>query len=160
VAVDAAGQNIFIGDTSDHLVRWLAGPQAGPPGQTGAIGPQGQTCPAGSPGQQGAPGSPGAQGRRGPDAQVTCKTAKAKKGKVKVSCKVTFTAPRATRRARATLSRGRQTYAQGSAAGTELRTLRLRAARPLTRGRYTLTLGITDADGRTATATAKQTIAI
>src|SRR5439155_190425 len=30
VAVDQAGRNVFIADTSDNLVRWLAAPQAGP----------------------------------------------------------------------------------------------------------------------------------
>lgn len=55
VALDSAG-NVVVADAGDDEVRWLAGPQAGPPGGPGT---------GGSPGPGGAPGTAGAPGRDG-----------------------------------------------------------------------------------------------
>ncbi len=51
VAVDASG-NVYIADSADNEIRWLAGPQSGPAG------------PAGSPGIGGVQGSQGPRARR------------------------------------------------------------------------------------------------
>lgn len=55
LALDSAG-NVFVTDAGDNEVRWLAGPQAGPPGVPGS---------GGLPGPGGAPGTGGAPGRDG-----------------------------------------------------------------------------------------------
>ena len=162
VAVDASGRNVFIADTFDRLIRWLAGP----PGDT--VGPPGPTGPSGQPGVPGAPGQPGAQGPpgptgaagpagpagptgprgatgpQGPAGQVTCRNNAA----AKLACELMFqpgtwkVAGTATV-ARATLSRGGRVYARGRA---RLRTQgrRLRVKLELVRrprpGLYRLTL--------------------
>lgn len=56
LALDPAG-SLYVADPGDHVVRWLAGPQAGPPGPPGAGGP------GGAPGPTGVPGPPGRNGR-------------------------------------------------------------------------------------------------
>ena len=76
VAVDAAGQNVFVADSDSDMIRWIAGPQAGP------LGPQGP------------PGAAGPQGPPGKDATATCKVKKAKGTKVKVKCTVAQAASR------------------------------------------------------------------
>jgi hypothetical protein len=179
LAYDAAGQNVFIADTDGHLVRWLAGPQAGPTGPTGPTGPSGSTGPTGAtgatgssggqgpagadgaqggtggPGPQGAAGATGAAGPSGPqgpagrDATVTCKAGKVRGKKVKVTCGVVLKSASA-RAATARLSRNGVTYARGRARNQAM--IRLRAVRPIARGRYTLTTRITNRRGRTAVA--------
>jgi hypothetical protein len=68
VAVDGPG-SVFIADTSNSKIRWLAGPQAGPqggqgtPGTPGNQGPQGPTGPTGPTGPQGPQGAQGAAAR-------------------------------------------------------------------------------------------------
>jgi hypothetical protein len=59
VAVDGAG-NVYVADDSDNRIRWLAGPQAGPPGASGTTGAAGPT------GASGGGGAPGPTGPRGP----------------------------------------------------------------------------------------------
>ena len=138
VAVDAAGHNVFIADTGDHLVRWLAGPQdgiAGPPGPPGPTGPAGPT---------GATGPRGATGPQGPPGQVICRNTAA----AKLACDLMFqpgtwkVAGTATV-ARATLSRGGRVYAHGRARlrtqGRRLR-VKLELARRPRPGLYRLTL--------------------
>jgi len=65
-----AGGDLFFTDTSNHEVRWLAGPQAGPIGATGASSPAGAPGPAGGPGPAGPAGSVGATGPKGPAAKL------------------------------------------------------------------------------------------
>src|SRR5439155_17854237 len=97
-----AARNVLIADSKDELVRWLAGPQAGPPGPTGPGGPTGPKGPKGDPGAQGLPGR---------DASVTCKVKKSKKtGQVKVTCKVKYAGAHALA---ARLIRHGKTYARG-----------------------------------------------
>ena len=61
VAVDPSG-NVFVADANDQEVRWLTGPQAGPPGARGSPGPGAAATPSGP---AGAPGPAGSQGRPG-----------------------------------------------------------------------------------------------
>jgi hypothetical protein len=108
------------------------------PGPAGADGSQGPAGQDGAPGADGATGPTGPQGAPGRDARVTCKVAKPKKGKkVKVTCKVVLSAP-AGAKVSARLMRGGRVYARATGTGS----LRLRAVRRLTRGRYTLRLRV------------------
>ena len=117
---------------------------AAAPGPAGAQGPQGSPGidAKGAPGPAGPAGATGARGPAGRDAKVTCKAAKAKKGKVKVTCSV-----RLVRSARvvARLTRGRTVYASGSARDSG--SVRLRARRAVPAGRYRLTTASTDRAG-------------
>ena len=124
VAVDAAGQNLFVADTEGHEVRWIAGPQAG------LIGP---------------PGTAGPQGPAGKDATATCKVKKAKGRKVKVKCTVAQAAGRSVLSYR--LTRGQRVFAAGRRPvknGESVATLRARRA--IKRGPYTLTLTLDSGD--------------
>jgi FG-GAP-like repeat/Collagen triple helix repeat (20 copies) len=155
-------------DPTDAALANVAGGLSGrgvSPPPPPAPGPQGAAGPAGAAGQDGANGAPGAQGAAGPqgptgsqgpigpqgpagrDAVVTCKVAKPKGGKVKVTCTVKLAA-RAKRIAR--LVRGGKVYAVGRSTGTR-GSLRLRRVRRITRGAYTLRVTITGADGRDVT---------
>ena len=136
VAVDQAGRNVFIADTFDNLVRWLAGPQAGPQG------PQGPQA------GQGPRGAPGPRGRPGRDARVTCKVKKSKKTKkVKVTCKVKYVSSKALA---AELVRHGRVYARGHVGRRGV--VRLHATHALHRGRYTLVVRTRGAHHRTAVA--------
>ena len=133
VAVDQAGRNVFIADTSDNLVRWLAAPQAGPQGPQGGQGPR---------------GAPGPRGRPGRDARVTCKVKKSKKTKkVKVTCKVKYVSSKALA---AELVRHGRVYARGHVGRRGV--VRLHATHALHRGRYTLVVRTRGAHHRTAVA--------
>jgi hypothetical protein len=102
-------------------------PPAGAPGAPGAPGTNGAPGAKGDPGSSGAkgdsgtnglngaagPGGPkGDQGPQGPagkngrDAVVTCKVARARRGKVKVTCTVRFRAGAGSARVRARITRG------------------------------------------------------
>jgi hypothetical protein len=101
------------------------------PGPAGPRGPVGARGPVGPPGR---------------DARVTCSAGKAKKGKVKVTCKVTYVAAKSARTVRGRLSRNGRTYARlsrRSIAGGRVG-LRLRATRRLPAGRYWLVVVTTD----------------
>jgi len=136
VAVDQAGRNVFIADTFDNLVRWLAGPQAGPQG------------PQGPQGGQGPRGAPGPRGRPGRDARVTCKVKKSKKTKkVKVTCKVKYVSSKALA---AELVRHGRVYARGHVGRRGV--VRLHATHALHHGRYTLVVRTRGAHHRTAVA--------
>ena len=136
VAVDQAGRNVFIADTFDNLVRWLAGPQAGPQG------PQGPQA------GQGPSGAPGPRGRPGRDARVTCKVKKSKKTKkVKVTCKVKYVSSKALA---AELVRHGRVYARGRVGRRGV--VRLHATHALHHGRYTLVVRTRGAHHRTAVA--------
>ena len=129
VEVDAAGQNVFVADSENNEVRWIAGPQAGP---TGPPGP---------------PGAAGPQGPPGKNATVSCKVKKTKRGKVKVKCKVAQAASRSVLSYR--LTRGQRVFAAGHRPvnnGKSVATLRARRA--IKRGAYTLTL-VLDSGGQT-----------
>ena len=166
VAVDGAGQNVFIGDTNNQLVRWLAGPQAGQPGATGSTGPTGATGASGATGATGAtgaggatgatgatgptgaPGPAGAKGPPGRNAVVRCRVPRPRRGRVRVNCRVTLVAPAGTVRAR--LSRAGRTYARGRSSGRRRPVnISLRATRRLRPGRYLLTLVVTRGARRT-----------
>jgi hypothetical protein len=81
---------------------------------------------------------------------VTCKPGKVKHGKVKVTCKVSFTAAGSSRAVRARLSRGSRVYAGGrrSVRGGARASVRLTARRGLRAGRYRLLLTFVDGHGR------------
>jgi sugar lactone lactonase YvrE len=122
---------------------------SGTTGPEGAAGPAGETGAAGPAGPQGPQGATGPQGRPGRDATVKCTAGKPKKGKVSVTCKVTFSTPRGARAASARLTRNGVLYARGSstvAAGRDAITLR--AVRPLRAGTYLLTTKVIDERGR------------
>jgi hypothetical protein len=127
------------------------------PTSVGLMGTGGQ-LPQGPPGPNGTNGAPGAQGPTGKVELVTCRTVtktvkkkvRGKTRKVKVTKRVCttklvsgpvkFTTSAASYRA--TLSRGRETYATGTAAaaGPGLWKLALSDRRAVHAGRYTLTL--------------------
>jgi DNA-binding beta-propeller fold protein YncE len=121
----------------------------GPAGATGATGPVGAPGPAGSIGPTGATGATGATGPRGPagrDARITCKAARAKRGRVKVTCSVRFTASRRVA-VRATLKRGGTTYATGyEVVNRGTAGVALKAKRKLVRGSYTLSMRFATGD--------------
>jgi hypothetical protein len=151
-------------------------PPAGPPGAPGSNGTNGTNGTNGAAGAQGltgAPGAPGANGHdgangqtgaagatgpagprgaRGRDALVTCKAGKAKRGKVKVkvTCKVKFTAASSSRIVRAWLARGSRVYASGQRAvrGGARGIVRLHRIRRVRAGRYTLLLSFVDRHGK------------
>jgi hypothetical protein len=64
VAADGSG-NVYVADRSLHRIRWLAGPQGGPPGPSGGTGPTGAAGGAGSPGATGPGGPAGPTGPQG-----------------------------------------------------------------------------------------------
>ena len=137
VAVDATGANLFIADLSDNLIRWVAGPQAGPTGSPGSPGGTGAT------GQPGAQGPAGARGPAGRDARVKCTAGRVRKGKVRVVCRVKLVRPTAAHAIHARLSRGGKTYATGVGRASAGRmTLRMQRSRPIRAGVYTLTTRI------------------
>jgi hypothetical protein len=80
---------------------------------------------------------------------VTCKPGKVKRGKVKVTCAVKFTAGRSSRRVLARLTRGSRVYASGQRGvrGSARGTVSLRQVRRLRSGRYRLVLTFVDAHG-------------
>ena len=107
----------------------------GATGGAGAAGVAGEAGPAGVGGAQGATGPRGAAGARGAagrDRVVSCRLTRARR----LACRVADAtgARRSQATAPASLSRGGRTYAQGQLG-------RMRTTRPLTRGRYVLTLG-------------------
>ena len=119
-------------------------------GADGAAGPQGAAGADGSDGTNGANGTPGPagpQGAPGRDARVTCKPAKRKRGKVKVTCTVRLAPAARAARVRARLSRHGTVYARGTAGRAS--SVTLRPVRALRAGRYRLTTVSTDRRGRT-----------
>jgi hypothetical protein len=146
VATGAASANLRLvsnspssADTVSLGGTGTAAPQA-PAGADGAVGPGG---PKGDPGPQ------GPAGKNGRDAVVTCKPGKVRHGKVKVTCKVTFTAGSTSARVSARLTRGRRVYASGARRvkpGARA-SVSLRAHRRLVGGRYTLLLTFRDIHG-------------
>ena len=83
------------------------------------------------------------------DARVRCSAGKAKRGKVKVTCKVTYVAAKSARTVRGRLSRDGRTYprlSRRTIAGGRIG-LRLRATRRLPAGRYWLVVLTTDRRG-------------
>jgi hypothetical protein len=150
-----------------------AGP-TGPEGPAGPAGPAGNEGPMGLPGAEGAPGAPGAtgatgvtgatgaagpagpagpvgpQGPPGRDARVTCKSGKAKKRKVKVTCKVVYMTARSARTVRARLTRAGRTYARLPRRPIARRRveLSLAATSRLRAGRYQLVVVTDDGHGR------------
>jgi DNA-binding beta-propeller fold protein YncE len=132
------------------LVQPATGP-VGPQGATGAAatGPAGANGLNGAPGPIGATGPQGPVGPRGPagrDAKVTCKPSKPKRGQVKVTCSVRFTASRRVA-VRATLKRAGRTYATGyEVVNRGEAGVALRAKRKLVRGTYTLSLKFANGD--------------
>jgi hypothetical protein len=126
-------------------------PASGPKGDTGTAGtpgPQGPAGADGSAGAQGPQGAAGPQGRPGRDATVTCKAGKPKRGKVKVTCTVRFTAPRGSK-VTARLSRAGRTYARASAnAPRGQARLRFKTLRATPAGRYTMTIVVVGRDGQ------------
>jgi hypothetical protein len=121
----------------------------GPGGEQGAPGSNGAQGPKGDSGVQGPPGSPGRNGL------VTCKVAKAKKGKVKVICTVKLVAASAKgATVRARLSRNGRVFARGAGAVRRGQSrLGLRSERGVPRGSYRLTLAFKDTRGHRTTAT-------
>jgi FG-GAP-like repeat len=121
-------------------------PAAGANGIGGAAGSPGAS---GTDGVAGLPGATGVAGPRGPagkNATVTCKTAKVKKGKVKVTCSVSFAkTPRAVR---AWLSRDGHVVGRSTGPGMVMHFV----TRPRS-GSYRLTTIIRNASGGTRTAT-------
>ncbi len=63
LAVDGAGNNIFVCDASAERVRWITVPQGGPQGAAGPPGVSGSQGAAGPPGVSGSQGPPGAAGQ-------------------------------------------------------------------------------------------------
>jgi hypothetical protein len=148
--IRSLGGNELYGNTSDGNPTSSSNQNTGPAGPQGPVGPQG---PAGSQGQTGSQGPAGARGKAGQIELVTCKhvtTTRKVHGKKRtvtvqrctaktVSGTVKFTL--SGKLARATLSRGRITYATGTAtigAGQDAGLMRL--SRQLKPGRYELTL--------------------
>ena len=126
------------------------------PGATGPQGAPGSNGSPGAPGSNGAPGAPGSDGAQGPagsgggqgpagpqgapgrDATVKCVPGKAKRGKVRVTCTVRFTAKAAVT-VRVRLLRGKVLYAKSTSTARRGRAvLRLSPARRMTPGRYRL----------------------
>jgi hypothetical protein len=122
----------------------------GPSGTNGTNGVNGAAGANGHDGATGPTGPAGPQGRAGRDALVTCKPGKAKRGKVKVTCKVSFTAAGSSRVVRARLSRGSHVYAGGrrNVHGGAKASVRLSARRTMRAGRYRLLLTFVDGHGR------------
>jgi hypothetical protein len=112
-----------------------AAPGTGPAGPAGPVGPVGPVGPQGPPGR---------------DARVTCKPGKAKKGKVKVSCKVVYVTATSARTVRARLSRAGRTYARLTRRPIADRRvqLRLAATSRVRAGRYQLFVVTGDGHGR------------
>ena len=156
VALDTTG-NVYVADQSDQKIRWLAGPQGGPPGTNGSNGTNGTSGtngatgagPTGAAGAQGPQGPAGPRGPAGRDARVSCTaTARAtarsrrKTKPVQVVCRV-----RLVRAARATISarltNGGRVFASARQHISRGRgNIRLRGSRRLRPGMYTLTLTI------------------
>jgi hypothetical protein len=109
---------------------------SGPQGPAGPGGPAGPAGPTGQGGPSGPSGPAGPQGPAGRDAVVSCRVPKPRRGRVRVTCRVTFDSP--ARRVRARLTRAGRTYARGKSSGA--RSVRLRASRRIRPGRYLLTL--------------------
>ena len=115
-------------------------PGTGPAGATGATGATGPAGPAGPVGPQGPPGR---------DARVTCRPSQAKKGKIKVTCKVVYVTASSARTVRARLTRAGRTYARLTRrpiAGRRVE-LRLAATTGLRAGRYLLVVVTGDGHG-------------
>jgi hypothetical protein len=113
----------------------------GATGATGAPGPAGPAGPI---------GPVGPQGPAGRDARVTCKPSKARKGKVKVTCRVVYVTAKSARTVRARLTRSGRTYARltrRSIAGRRVK-LNLAATGTLRAGRYQLVVVTSDGHGR------------
>jgi hypothetical protein len=126
-------------DTSTLLTGFVvqAG-TGGPPGPPGPTGSPGSSGPQGAAGSTGATGPTGPQGPAGRDAVVTCKVAKVKRGKVKVTCTVRFAAT-GSASARLRLLRGHRIYATARVRpGRRVRHVRLHPGKRLRPGRYTL----------------------
>jgi hypothetical protein len=160
IADNAPGspQDIALTGTGDPAPT--TGP--GPAGQDGAAGQNGATGPAGANGHDGATGPAGPAGPAGPrgrDASVTCKLKKPKGGKSKVVCTVSLASAKGSR-ATARLTRGRRLYARGAARiRSATSVISLRATRPLTPGRYRLTLDVVGRGGLTTETVRMVTVA-
>jgi hypothetical protein len=125
---------------------------AGPAGSTGPAGPAGADGAAGATGPQGATGGqgpPGPQGAPGRDARVTCRTARRRRGQIRVTCRVRLVAAARSTRVRARLTRRGALYATGSTSSDHASSVRLRAVRRIPAGRYRLTTVSTNRRGQT-----------
>jgi hypothetical protein len=132
-----------IGTTGGIGPSGPAGPQgpAGTPGTAGPQGPAGVIGPTGPAGQVGTPGAAGPRGPAGPAATVTCKTGKLVRGRVKVTCKVTFAKVASTRTiVRLRLMRGSRLYAAGHRTMVRGHASVVMSSARLPRGSYTLTM--------------------
>jgi hypothetical protein len=138
-ARSAALQNTDVFSGAQYQLASLTGtggalPQ-GPAGANGANGANGTNGAAGAPGTAGPAGPAGRAGVgvRG----VTCAGKLGKKNKITITCKVALTASRSRATVAIRMSRHGLLYASGHGAvhGSQA-TLRLRATRPLARGRY------------------------
>lgn len=119
---------------------------SGTPGAAGPQGPAGGVGPIGHVGQTGTPGTVGATGPRGPAgpaATVTCKAGKPVRGRVKVTCKVTFAKAASTRTiVRLRLMRGGRLYAAGHRVVVRGRASVVMSAARLPRGSYALSMAL------------------
>jgi hypothetical protein len=148
------------------VIPQASGPQGatgveGPAGAGGATGASGATGATGAAGATGATGPQGPQGRAGRDARVTCKPGKKKKGQVKVTCTVRFTAGSSSRVLAGRLMQGKRTYASGRRlvrAGKH-GSLQLRARGRIRPGRYTLVLSFADPAGAASVVTQQVNVA-
>jgi hypothetical protein len=126
-----------ISNTAVNLHGIGVAPNSGPQGLRGPTGPRGPS---------GSPGARGPRGRAGRDAVVTCKVRKAKKNRTKVKCTVKLV--KAHGKAALRLSRHGRTYARGVGRVSHGRVdLTLHSRRPLRRGRYMLTVRISNRSG-------------
>ena len=133
-----------IGDEGPAGLLGTEGPP-GAPGEGGPSGPAGVAGPPGPVGLSGPAGSDGQPGRPGRDARVSCKPRKTKKkGKVKVTCKVTLAAGKRGA-VTARLMKGRRVVASGRGVDSSLHLHSKAKVRP---GRYRLVLEV-DRAGRT-----------
>jgi hypothetical protein len=109
----------------------------GATGQAGVAGPTGATGPAGAAGAAGAAATEAGQAL--PTARATCKLT----GRRSIACAITLVGADSARITAVRLSRAGRTYAKADVRGNPA-TLRLRALRPLRKGRYSLDVGIVD----------------
>lgn len=123
----------------------------GAQGPAGTDGAQGATGPKGDTGAAGPQGPAGPAGRDGRDALVSCVSVTIKKPRTTITCKLTAGSATSAR-----LVRNGRTVARGRA--TKSGALRLKARRPLRRGRYIFVARVRAAGG--ATRTVRRTVTL
>jgi trimeric autotransporter adhesin len=147
VAADGSG-NVYIADRSLHRIRWLAGPQGGPPGPSGGTGPAGPAGPSGAAGSPGATGPGGPAGPTGPQGEpgalvLFAFAANVKRASVAVRYVLTHAADVALR-VQPPRGRARTTSPGSAKAGLNvIRWNRRIGARRAPPGRYRLTVNAT-----------------